>query len=498
MKTLVVFSMAIVASQAFFLPNDFFTDIAHRMTDLHHAVRPQGQFSHRPHPPLLPDVAPDATNQRMSDLFDSLTPEEQAALKNHLFGQRFPRPLPASHHGEHPKFTDEQMEAARAKWNSMTPEQQQAFREKHQKPHHFRSSDSSESSSSEGSSSEEIRVRRPRSIQARPLPDFEAPVVRPAHHNSNHKKTGDEKLRAIQERWEAMTPAEREAVKNGRRKHYKSDEIPLARPNPQNPDKPLVRSPRTFQAIRPLPEYFDTPMVRNPRSIQAIQPLPEFTQFEPASSQGQLNPGDHRRPVYPGGNQRPNFPEGAPKPNPRPLIGESPNYVPIRPFNVALNPESDYTVMLEILKGMTEEEQIKFIRGLYPEGLPIRPIDQGIDSEYSRRPFIPIEPAGNAEKLIKPIRGQPHPIDHNNFIIDPEYSRRPIEPAVNEMKIQPFMFPIAVRPLLPLEVQPIFPLPYFSDPDETNFLGPIPLPTHHEPEEEEIEDKEKEPEFMPY
>jgi hypothetical protein len=264
MKTLVVFSMAIVASQAFFLPNDFFTDIAHRMTDLHHAVRPQGQFSHRPQPPLipLPEVTNDATHQRMSDLFDSLKPEEQAALKNHLFGERFPRPLPAAHHGDHPKFSDEQVEAARAKWNSMTPEQQRRFREKYQKPQAFGASSSSESS-------EEVHSRKARSIQAiKPLPEFEAPVVRPASQRVNHQRAGEEKLQAIRERWEAMTPAEREAVKNGRRKHYGADEFPFA-PRP----KPPVRSPRQFQAIQPLPEYIDNPpMVRNPRSIQAIQP----------------------------------------------------------------------------------------------------------------------------------------------------------------------------------------------------------------------------------
>jgi hypothetical protein len=120
------------------------------------------------------------------------------------------------------------------------------------------------------------------------------------------------------------------------------------------------------------------------------------------------------------------------------------------------------------MKGMTQEEQIKFIRELYPNGLPIRPLTQSIvDPGYSR-PISPIQPAAHTD----------------------------------EMKVQPYLFPIAYRPLLPMEFNPIFPLPYFQDPEETRFLGPIPLPSPQEPEEEE-EDEDEDPEdeengFKPY
>jgi hypothetical protein len=36
-------------------------------------------------------------NQKMKEMFDSLTPEEQAALKNVIFGQRLAKSLPASY-----------------------------------------------------------------------------------------------------------------------------------------------------------------------------------------------------------------------------------------------------------------------------------------------------------------------------------------------------------------------------------------------------------------
>lgn len=488
MKTFLVFSMAVVASQAFFLPNDFFTDIAHRMSDLHHAVRPQGQFSRHPQPPFMPGASPDATHQRMGDLFDSLTPEEQAALKNHLFGQRFPRPLPASHQQGHQKFSDDQIEAARAKWNSMTPEQQKAFREKYQKPQSFHEDGSEE------------KIRRPRSIP-------EAPVVRSASHRNEHQKMGEEKLKDIRERWAAMTPEEREAIKNGRRKHFKANETPLARPQPRQfqaiqpieaaaarpnqkaehqrigdeklqiirerwdsmtpqeredvkngrrkhfkaNEMPLARpQPRQLQAIQPLVENMDAPLVRSRRSIQPI---------EPASNQGPLNPGDHRRPNLP--NQKP------PMRNPRPLPNDNvpnrpqPGFVPIRPFSAALNPQENFAAIIEKMKGMTKEEQIKFLRELYPQGLPIRPLKGVIDPNYSR----PIQPV-------------------------------PAEDEINARPIQPYIFPIASRPLLPLEIQPIFPLPAIADPENVQFLGPIPLrKINGDDDEEETEEDEDDSEY---
>lgn len=417
MKTIVIFSMALVASNAFFLPRDFFDDISHRFMDLHTAVRPHGP-SQRPHPPFLPETTNDATHQRMGDLFNSLTPEEQSAMKNHLFGERFPKPMPASHHGGASKPSSDQIEAAREKWASMTPEQRRAFREKY------------------ANDEEEVRPRSKRSLKPEGL-------VRPAHHGANHKN--DDKIEEIRARWESMTPEEREEVKNGKRKHYKANQTPLA-------EKPLVRSPRSFQAIKPLPEVNETPLVRSPRQFQGFQPLPEMMEApvvrNPRQFQGfQPLPEMMEAPVVRNPRQfqaiQP-LPEMFDTPmvrNPRPLQGVQtlpgkpqgrPNYMPIRPYNVALNPEADYSEMMEKLKGMTEIEQIKYIRELFPSGMPIRPLKGVIDTAYGH------------DVKVKPAQIQP--AAHND-----------------EMKIRPYLFPIAVRPLLPLEIQPIFPLPFSGD-----------------------------------
>lgn len=298
MKTLLIFSMAVAASQAFFLPSDFFANIGQQMREF----RPHNPFAPRP----SPETVNDPNYQRMSDLFNSLSPSEQAALKNYLFGQRFPSPLPASS----------------INWESLTPEQIEAIKERQQFP--------------------------------RSLPQFQA--ISPAHHKMGHEKWSEEQIQEIREKFEAMTPEEREALKNERRKQYQVEDIlnfpamrtpkqfQAIRPLPEfiPNDKPLVRhprsiqtiqplpefidepvkSPRSFQAIRPLPEFIDTPMVRNPRSFQAIRPLPEyFPNDKPlvrsprpiqASAQNRNprpNPEIPGNKPGPGGQQRPNIPD---------------------------------------------------------------------------------------------------------------------------------------------------------------------------------------------
>jgi hypothetical protein len=71
--------------------------MADRMRDFQNSLRPQGPLRPAPTPPsFLPEIN-DVMNQKMKEMFDSLTPEQQAALKNVIFGQRLAKSLPASY-----------------------------------------------------------------------------------------------------------------------------------------------------------------------------------------------------------------------------------------------------------------------------------------------------------------------------------------------------------------------------------------------------------------
>lgn len=96
MKTFLIFSVFFAATNAFFFPSDFWSDFTERMRDFHNSLRPQWSLRpSTPPPSWIPEIDT-LMDQKMREMFDSLSPEEQAALKNIIFGQKFPRPLPAS------------------------------------------------------------------------------------------------------------------------------------------------------------------------------------------------------------------------------------------------------------------------------------------------------------------------------------------------------------------------------------------------------------------
>lgn len=307
MKLLLVLSVAIVASEAFFLPHDFFADIAQRFSNFHRA----GTSSLRKEP------LNDATYQKMKDLFETLSIEEQAALKNYIFGQRFPRPLPSFHHRDQTKISNGEQQ-------SLTEEHIKS-EAKEEKPEINKESFKNPQ--------EHSRVRR--SVQIiNPLPDFES-LVRPAHMSK-------QKLHMLREKLHSMTPEEREILKNKMRNHQEQKEA-------VNPS-----------LIKPISEYFDTKLKRSPRSIQAIRPLPDFVNSNP------LNPGDYRRPNF----------------SLRPRVVNHEEHE-VMPTTNVINFDANFSFIYEMMKEMSQEEKIKFLREIYPHGLPIRPLKQIIDPNYS-------------------------------------------------------------------------------------------------------------------
>lgn len=379
MKALIVLLMAATAIDAFFIgerSRDEFIDALHRFfLNMHH-----GQLPHAPPSLGLGEM------ERIRTRFESLTLEEQERLKNYLFGERFPKPMPAHHIEQHPhhEFNEEKLKEMREKWESMTPEEREEMIRNRRKEHEeikIRSPrsippkrptrpvehDRNANTRPAPPSNDNFPVRSPRQFQPiRPLPEHE----RPAHHREHpHHEFSEEQLKEMRARWESMTPEEREEMIKNRRKGHKDIKI------------------------------------RSTRSIADTQ--------------------DDRS-----ANRRP----------------------AIRP---AAQNDIYYDDLMKILDELSPEERSKFFKELFPNGMPIRPIGivpagKGLTPDIDNGRTRITEPwARDRVSGVPEINKKPERINR----LPPRSS--------SSAKFQS-IFPLEFQPIFPLETQPILPLPNFG------------------------------------
>ncbi|CAH1708813.1 unnamed protein product [Chironomus riparius] len=492
MKPLIIFFMAIAAINGFFLSDQARQEFYQEMERI---------FSSRHKYIMHGDVRIPLEPIKMSELlravetFHAISEEERAALKNHLFGVKFPRPMPASHiESVHP-FDEEKLNEIHEKWDLMTPEER-----------------------------EEVRNNRRKDVD-HAKPDFihRFPRDMPEHkHAKDCDHFSEEKIEELRVKWEAMTPEEREELKRSFRKdhrdikshsgrsiqgirfpdyfHFINDipntrpfprpEMPIGRPednigSPINwnsrpfptPEKPIARPENRIRMTRPI-EWVSLPEVDRvlypiDGNFQPIKPLEELesSMIQAASDTGRT------RPVDPVARDR----------MPQPI-----KQIPIRQSSM------DSSTLFD---DMTDEERLQVIRELFPGGLPIRPIGpipiipaekggalvfehEDIDNEdtktrnvedyphRSRRPrnFQPILPL--QRQPILPIKSQPI-LPHQSQPILPIKSQ-PILPFKTQpilpQQFQPIM-PLQFQPIMPLQRQPIMPIK--SQPILPNQFQPI-------------------------
>ncbi|KAG5676286.1 hypothetical protein PVAND_006134 [Polypedilum vanderplanki] len=426
MKTLIVLLMATSAINAFFIGDrarEDFIDVLHRMF----LNMQQGSFL--PHsPPLgLSEM------ERIRNRFESLTLDEQERLKNYLFGERFPKPMPA-HHSErtHSEIDEEKFKEMLEKWEAMTPEEREEYimnrrREQPMTPYH----------------------------NTRPHP---------------HPEFNEEKMNEMREKWESMTEEERKEFLENHKKHptrfTKIEKL-------EEPGEIKIRSPRSID-VKPLPEIeLKRPtrpveednrnngnnLVRSQRAFQPIKPLPELI-----------------------------------PPNELKVNKRLERFRPAAQMN-----EVDHQEIVKILDEMSPEEKNQFFRELFPNGMPIRPIgivpagnriqpitnDEEVFAEYV--PIVSSNSFDNGrtrivdpwsrdripdikEPQMRPRPEQEQP-EWNNRLpprpmpFPPSSQSKPPQAIPRPMpaQFQPII-PLEIQPILPLEFQPIFPLPEMNRP----------------------------------
>jgi hypothetical protein len=345
----------------------------------------------------------------------------------------------------------------------------------------------------------------------------------PAGHMASTHPFDEEKLKEIHEKWEAMTPEEREELKRSFRKDHgeiKShsgrsiqairlpeymnfpNDIPNSRPFPR-PERPIARPedniglptdwnsrpfPRPEKPIarpedniglptdwysRPFPRPMAQPenrfrMTRPIEWVALPAPLPEVDRV--------LYPIDGNfQPIKPLEELERTMIQAASdigRTRPVDPVARDRMPQPIKPIGIRQS-SSDHSTLFD---DMTEEERLQVIRELFPEGLPIRPIGP-----------IPIIPAEKGGALIVEHEDIDDEDTETRNVEDyPHRSRRPrsFQPII-PLQRQPIL-PIKSQPILPHQSQPILPiksqpiLPFKTQPILPQQFQPI-MPLQFQP-----------------
>jgi len=515
MKPLILFFMAFAATNAFFLSDqarkDFYQEME-RIFSIPHKFIMHGDVRIPLEPLKMSEL------MRAVEKFQALSEVERGAIINHLFGEKFPRPVPASHMSSTHTYDEEKLKEIHEKWEAMTPEEREEVRNNRRKDSEF---------------------LKPDFIQRYPRDMLE-------HHN--FKDLDEQKLKEIHDKWEAMTPEERKEIFRKEHGEIRS------------------RSKRSLQAIRPLPEFINDRYY--PGDIPNARPIPERPIARPEDDIGRPTHWNSRpfpkpekpvdwhtvslpdvdRVLYPmDGNFQPikpldklktpifNSVDWIARPFPQPIAqpGETinpiiwfarpaplpevdrvlypidGNFQPIKPLqeleNSMIQPASDNgrtrpvdpvardrmpqpikplpirKASTTLFDEMTDEERLQVIRELFPEGLPIRPIgpipiipaekdnslvfkheynenddtETGEIEDYSHNARRPI-PIIPAEKDA--LVSEHDDTETRNIEDYPHRNRRPrsFQPIL-PLKRQPIL-PNQFQPIMPLKSQPILPL----------------------------------------
>lgn len=423
MKTLIVLCMAIAAIVSSPIEEEAKNELIQSMEKIF--WRPHKYSQNGIPVPQDPPVRFDELTKTM-DAFKTLDDEEKDEIRNHLFGDRHPRPRPARPAHQHARhhMDEEKLKEFHEKWEAMTAEEReefisnriQKFKEEHivhrlprpmhrdrpqfpgneEKTREFNEKWESMTQEEREEARNNKRQERQQKYESQTPEDEEllkdrVLIVRfpqRHHHERDHPHHFDEeKLKEMHEKWEAMTEEERkEHIKNFREKH----------------EELKMRHPRSIQAIKPLPEIVGSlpyPVPQRPigRNFQQIRPLPEMTfpMVRPAARGFQ--------PIVPLPEY--NFPMVMPAhPDFKQIMPLSDEYALV--FPVENNGESSEEITIE------DEEQLL---ALFPEGIPIEvvPAETGknlhsrMPTNQRQGPMVRPTPEGNLRPMPVPRQFQP-------------------------------------------------------------------------------------------
>lgn len=409
--------------------------------------------------------------------WEAMTPEEREELHKKFRAEHINRrpieihPVPAHHHGHHADM--EKSKEMFEKWEAMTAEEREEFIANKRKEWIERNGD------------DENKIHR----IPRPMPG--------RNHEWSYVHMNEEKLKEIHDKWEAMTPEEREEARNNKRKEFHNKFESLT-PEEEEAEKErifAVKFPKHHDH-RDHPHHFD-----EEKMAERLAKWESMTDEERDEMLKKFREEhEDRRALHPRFMQIQPLPEFMPGPVPqRPirsrqfpilehLILDFEQILPLIEYFDFEDSEESFEDSDESDESSEEsdEDDIIYEDFMPYQFVPIRPLPYPVDFPYNIYSQVSILPLPELSQSID--IGPEEEEDSETMKILPYHPRniQPIRPLPYPNDI-PNLRPVPQRPIQPRNV-PIAPLPEYFNPiirpasDVTGYnrQGPMPRPTPEE------------------